>query len=225
MIGLGLVLWYLTPLSTYFSYFVAVSFIGGENRNTRRKPQTYRKSLSNFITQSCIEFTSKYVGFELTRFVVIYTDFTNILIIFTLYIWSQELDTSSKTIVACVDVIVVCNPINHVADKTLGSPTSKNTIRLSENHSRKTKTNRFVYIFFIESLLFLYYTVIFVTIDYGFVLILCLVYVFWYTDTCDGSCRVHNKCQNICFYNFEYTFIFGECHCAYSLFKTNHISS
>ena len=174
------------------------------------------------------------MGFELTSFVVIDTDFTNILIIFTLYIWSQELDTSSKTIVACVDVIVVCNPINHVADKTLGSPTSKNTIRLSENHSRKTKTNRFVYIFFIESLLILYYTVIFFYHWlYGFLLILCLVYVFWYTDTCDGSCRVHHKCQNtwrytcvdICFHNIEYTFIFGECHCTYSLFKTNPISS
>jgi len=29
----------------YFSYIVAVSFIGGGNRRTRRKPQTCRKSL------------------------------------------------------------------------------------------------------------------------------------------------------------------------------------
>jgi len=29
---------------------VAVSFIGGGNRSTRRKPPTYRKSLTNFIT-------------------------------------------------------------------------------------------------------------------------------------------------------------------------------
>jgi hypothetical protein len=34
----------------YFSYIVAVSFIGGRNRNTRRKPPTCRKSLTNFIT-------------------------------------------------------------------------------------------------------------------------------------------------------------------------------
>jgi hypothetical protein len=34
----------------YFSYIVAVSFIGGGNRSTRRKPQTRRKSLTNFIT-------------------------------------------------------------------------------------------------------------------------------------------------------------------------------
>jgi len=34
----GLGLWCLTPLSTYFSYIVAVSFIGGGNRSTRRKP-------------------------------------------------------------------------------------------------------------------------------------------------------------------------------------------
>jgi hypothetical protein len=34
----------------YFSYIVAVSFIGGGNRRTRRKPPTCRKSLKNFIT-------------------------------------------------------------------------------------------------------------------------------------------------------------------------------
>jgi hypothetical protein len=31
----------------YFSYIVAVSFIGGGNRSTRRKPPTCRKSLTN----------------------------------------------------------------------------------------------------------------------------------------------------------------------------------
>ena len=34
----------------YFSYIVAVSFIGGGNQNTRRKPPTCRKSLTNTIT-------------------------------------------------------------------------------------------------------------------------------------------------------------------------------
>ena len=33
----------------YFSYIVAVSFIGGGNRSTRRKPQSCRSSLTNFI--------------------------------------------------------------------------------------------------------------------------------------------------------------------------------
>ena len=32
-----------------FSYIVAVSFIGVGNRSTRRKPPTWRKSLTNFI--------------------------------------------------------------------------------------------------------------------------------------------------------------------------------
>ena len=36
----------------YFSNIVAVSFIGGGNRSTCRKP------LTNFITQCCIEYTS-----------------------------------------------------------------------------------------------------------------------------------------------------------------------
>ena len=37
-------------LQQYFSYIVVVSFIGGGNRSTRRKPPTGRKSLTNFIT-------------------------------------------------------------------------------------------------------------------------------------------------------------------------------
>jgi hypothetical protein len=32
----------------YFSYIVAVSFIGGGNRGTQRKPLTCRKSLTKF---------------------------------------------------------------------------------------------------------------------------------------------------------------------------------
>ena len=34
----------------YFSYIVAVSFIGGGNQSTQRKPPNYRKSLTNLIT-------------------------------------------------------------------------------------------------------------------------------------------------------------------------------
>jgi len=34
----------------YFSYVMAVSFIGGGNRNTRRKPSICRKSMTNCIT-------------------------------------------------------------------------------------------------------------------------------------------------------------------------------
>jgi hypothetical protein len=41
-------LWCLTPLKQYFSYIVAVRFIGGGNRRTRRKPPTCRKSVTNF---------------------------------------------------------------------------------------------------------------------------------------------------------------------------------
>jgi hypothetical protein len=33
-----------------YGYIVAVSFIGGGNRITRRKPLNFRKSLTNFIT-------------------------------------------------------------------------------------------------------------------------------------------------------------------------------
>ena len=46
-------LWCLTPLrhfQQYFSYIVAVSFIGEGNRRTRRKQQTCCKSLASSIT-------------------------------------------------------------------------------------------------------------------------------------------------------------------------------
>jgi hypothetical protein len=42
----------------YFSYIVAVSFIGGGNQSAQRKPLTCRKSLTHFITYCCIEYTS-----------------------------------------------------------------------------------------------------------------------------------------------------------------------
>jgi len=34
----------------YFSYIMVVSFIGGGNQSTRRKPPTCNKLLTNFIT-------------------------------------------------------------------------------------------------------------------------------------------------------------------------------
>jgi hypothetical protein len=36
----------------FFTYIMAVSFIGGGNRNTRKKTPTYRKSLTNWISDS-----------------------------------------------------------------------------------------------------------------------------------------------------------------------------
>jgi hypothetical protein len=47
MIG-WLVYGVLQHFQQYFSYIVAVSFIGGGNRSTRRKPPTCRKLLTNF---------------------------------------------------------------------------------------------------------------------------------------------------------------------------------
>ena len=52
---------------------MAVSFICG---GIRRKPPTRRKSLTNFITECCIEYISPWEGFELTTLVVIDTDCT-----------------------------------------------------------------------------------------------------------------------------------------------------
>jgi hypothetical protein len=40
----------LRHFQQYFSYIVAISFIGGRNWSTQRKPQTCRKSLTIFTT-------------------------------------------------------------------------------------------------------------------------------------------------------------------------------
>ena len=40
----------LRHFQQYFSYIVAARFIGGGNRGMRRKPPTWRKSLTIFIT-------------------------------------------------------------------------------------------------------------------------------------------------------------------------------
>jgi len=51
---------YNATFGNYFSYIMTVSFIGGGNQSTWRKPLTCRKSLTNFITLCCIEYTSQW---------------------------------------------------------------------------------------------------------------------------------------------------------------------
>jgi hypothetical protein len=41
---------FLKQFQQYFSFIAVISFIGGGNRSTGRKPQTCIKSLTNFIT-------------------------------------------------------------------------------------------------------------------------------------------------------------------------------
>ena len=53
-------LWCFMPLSAMFQLIVAISFIGGGNRSTRKKPPTFHKSLTNFIHEHS-------AGFELTK--------------------------------------------------------------------------------------------------------------------------------------------------------------
>jgi len=63
-------LWCSTPLSTIF-----LSFIGGGNRSTQRKPLICRKSLTNLITKCCIEYISPWAGFAIVTLMVIGTDY------------------------------------------------------------------------------------------------------------------------------------------------------
>jgi hypothetical protein len=44
----------LRHFQQYFSYIVAVSFIGGGNLSTRKKPPTCRKSLANFLSHTVV---------------------------------------------------------------------------------------------------------------------------------------------------------------------------
>ena len=69
-------LWCLTPLSTIFSYIVAVSFIGGENRSTRGKSVAVTDKLYH-IMYKYIEYTLPWTGFEPTTLVAIGTDCTS----------------------------------------------------------------------------------------------------------------------------------------------------
>ena len=64
----------LRHFQQYFKYITEVIFLGGGNRSTQRKPLTHHKSLTNFITKCCIEYTSPWAVFELTMLVVIGTD-------------------------------------------------------------------------------------------------------------------------------------------------------
>ena len=74
----GLGLWYLMPLSTIFQnlYIVVISFIGGGNQSTWRKPLTCCKSLTNFYHIMLYRVHLIWVGFELTTLVEIRTDCT-----------------------------------------------------------------------------------------------------------------------------------------------------
>ena len=73
----GLDFWRLRSLSTISQLYCGGRvFIGGGNRITRRKPQTCRKSLTNLITQRCIEYTLPWTGFELTALVILDIDCT-----------------------------------------------------------------------------------------------------------------------------------------------------
>jgi hypothetical protein len=49
----------LYPSRAIFHFIVAISFFGGGNRGTQRKPMTCSKSLTNFITYicNCMEYT------------------------------------------------------------------------------------------------------------------------------------------------------------------------
>ena len=50
LIGLFWFMVFNATFQQYFSYIVVVSFIGGGNQSTCKKPLTHHKSLTNFIT-------------------------------------------------------------------------------------------------------------------------------------------------------------------------------
>jgi hypothetical protein len=66
-------LWCLTQWSTIFQLYRRDRFYWS---STPEKPPICHKSLTNFITYCCIEYTSPWKGFELTTLAVIGTDCT-----------------------------------------------------------------------------------------------------------------------------------------------------
>ena len=86
---------------------MTVSFIGGRNRSTRGKPLTCHKSLTNFITQCFIKYTSQWVEFE----------FKSLMAIGTHYIDACEIETgislSVKTWCHSSNIITFTNINEH----------------------------------------------------------------------------------------------------------------
>ena len=81
--------------------------------------------------------------------------------------------------------IVDCNPTNDVAEKTLGSPLSRNTQFISENHSRKK--NELTCLNWKPSLFILYHTLtnfFHRLYDFFFLLILCQASAYDPDHTC-----------------------------------------
>ena len=60
--------WEEEHFQQYFSYIVAVSFSGGGNRSTWRKPPTFRKSITN-LSHNVARVHLAWTGFELKKLV------------------------------------------------------------------------------------------------------------------------------------------------------------
>ena len=71
----------------------SVLYIVEGNRSTWRKLPTCRKSLTNYIKQCCIEYTSPWTGFELTILVVIGKSNNHMFTTKTAPTWKEQLHT------------------------------------------------------------------------------------------------------------------------------------
>ena len=69
-INTGLGLWCKMPFSTIFQWYCGSQFYWLRKPEYLEKPLNDRKSLTNFITYCCIEYTSSWVGIELTILIV-----------------------------------------------------------------------------------------------------------------------------------------------------------
>jgi hypothetical protein len=69
-----IVLWCLTPLSSIFQLYRGVSFIGGGNRSTRRKPLTNFRAFNrhNTVCDLNFNFSSLCISYQLNLVVIVW---------------------------------------------------------------------------------------------------------------------------------------------------------
>ena len=137
---IGLMLRSLTLLSTIFQLYFGSQIYWWRKLSTLRKSQTCRKSLTNFITECCIKYTSAWAGFKLTTLVAIGINCTgscksnNRTIMITMIltrVWWMCIKVTTNNTISCLYLIFLVVSLNYVRYIMVGTNISSvNTIKI-----------------------------------------------------------------------------------------------